>query len=79
MNSNIGFPIPQQGENLQSPIVYVQENTTWGYRSLVRNLSKEKAPGEEELNAFGSEGWELAGVFADLPFVYFYFKRMTGG
>jgi hypothetical protein len=43
---------------------------------LTRNLSKEEAPSEEELNKLGKEGWELAGVFSDSPFVHFYFKRM---
>jgi hypothetical protein len=42
---------------------------------LVRNLTKKKAPAEDELNTLGAEGWEVAGLFTDTPFVYFYFKR----
>jgi hypothetical protein len=48
------------------------------YKLLTRNLSKEEAPSEEELNKLGKEAWELAGVFTDNPFVHFYFKRLTG-
>jgi hypothetical protein len=61
---------------LPPPIVYVKEKTTWEYKQLVRNLAKENAPGEDELNALGADGWELAGIFTDSPFVYFYFKRL---
>jgi hypothetical protein len=43
----------------------------------MRNLRTEQAPSQDELNALGADGWELAGVFADLPFVYFYFKRLV--
>jgi hypothetical protein len=44
---------------------------------LVRDLTKEKAPAEDELNTLGAEGWELAGLFTDTPFVYFYFRRLA--
>ncbi len=43
---------------------------------VTRNLAKEEAPSEEELNKIGKEGWELVGVFSDTPLVYFYFKRL---
>lgn len=62
---------------IQPPIVYVDEEIVWEYKQLVRNLAKENAPTEEELNKLGAEGWELAGVFSDSPFVYFYFKRLA--
>jgi hypothetical protein len=32
--------------------------------------------GEEELNALGKEGWELAAVLTHHSEVHFYFKRM---
>jgi len=46
------------------------------YKLFTRNLSKEEAPSEEELNKLGKEAWVLAGVFTDSRFVHFYFKRM---
>jgi hypothetical protein len=54
----------------------VKDNSVWEYKILNRNLSKEEAPSEEELNTLGKDGWELAGVFTDSPFVHFYFKRL---
>jgi hypothetical protein len=59
-----------------TPMVYVRDKTVWQYKLLTRNLSKEEAPSEEELNKLGKDGWELAGVFTDSPLVYFYFKRL---
>ncbi|HEX7117973.1 MAG TPA: hypothetical protein VF212_04260 [Longimicrobiales bacterium] len=58
------------------PMVYVREEPAWEYRRLVRNLSKEDAPTDAELNELGRDGWELAGTFTDSPFVYLYFKRL---
>jgi hypothetical protein len=75
MNPMLNFPDQPPNEPIRPPIVYVKEKAAWEYRQLVRNLAKEKAPTEEELNSFGAEGWELAGVFTDSPLVYFYFKR----
>jgi hypothetical protein len=59
-----------------TPMVYVKEKTVWQYKVVIRNLSKEEAPSEDELNNLGKDGWELTGVFADSPFTYFYFKRL---
>jgi hypothetical protein len=59
-----------------TPMVYVREKTVWQYKLLTRNLSKEEAPNEGELNALGKDGWELTGMFMDSPFVHFYFKRL---
>lgn len=58
-----------------SLLVYVKEKAKWEYKVLVCNLAKEQAPDETVLNAFGADGWELAGVASDSPLVYFYFKR----
>lgn len=63
------------GGSIQPPVVYVDEAAAWEYKLVVRNLRTEQAPSEEELNALGADGWEMSGVFADLPFTYFYFKR----
>jgi hypothetical protein len=78
MNNNLNFSDQAQSGLVPSPIVYVEENPAWEYKQLVRNLAKEKAPTEDELNALGADGWELAGIFTDSPFVYFYFKRLAG-
>lgn len=59
-------------------MVYVSEEPVWEYRRLVRNLSREEPPAAEDMNELGKEGWELAGIFADSPNVYFYFKRPAG-
>jgi len=57
-------------------MVYVNETIVWQYKQLVRNLSKENAPADEDLNKLGKEGWELVGIMQDSPLAYFYFKRM---
>jgi hypothetical protein len=75
MNQRFNLP-PRSVVGYVTPTVYVKEKTAWEYKLLFRNLSKEEAPSEEELNRLGKEGWELAGVFSDSPFVHFYFKRL---
>jgi hypothetical protein len=60
---------------VQAPVVYVEP--TWEYKLLVRDLAKETAPDEAELNALGAKGWELAGVFVHDSEAHFYFKRQT--
>lgn len=71
--------VPQQAPSgpIQIPMVYVKGKSVWEYKQLIRNLRTEQAPSQDELNTLGADGWELAGVFADLPFVYFYFKRLV--
>ena len=61
---------------IPTPMVYVNEKTVWQYKQVVRNLSRESAPGEEELNKLGKEGWELIAIMQDSPMAYFYFKRI---
>jgi hypothetical protein len=73
----MGFPNPPQSQNIQPPMVYVNKDPAWEYQVVVRNLVQEKALEAAELNELGADGWELAGVFSDSPFVYFYFKRLT--
>ena len=52
-------------------MVYVYEKQRWEYKIIVRN-----AMTEEELNAFGAQGWELVGVVALPEKSQFYFKRI---
>ena len=55
-----------------TPMVYVHDRTVWQYKVLTRDL----VLGEEELNALGKEGWELAAVLQHHGAVHFYFKRI---
>ncbi len=64
------------GVPVQAPVVYVEP--TWEYKHLARDLTKEAAPGEAELNALGAKGWELVGGFAYASEAHFYFKRQMG-
>ena len=77
MDQRFNLP-PRSAVGYVTPMVYVKEQTVWEYKLLSRNLSKQEAPSEEELNSLGKEAWELAGVFTDSPFVHFYFKRLKG-
>ncbi len=77
MTGKMDFPDSTQTGLMRPPIVYIQNKPVWEYRQLVRNLAKEVAPTDAELNALGADGWELAGIFIDSPFVYFYFKRLV--
>ena len=58
-----------------TPIVYVNEKIIWEYKVLTRNLSKEDAPAEDELNRLGKDGWELVGIVSDSSLAYLYLKR----
>ncbi len=78
MNHQSIFPPikPQETEPVQSPMIYVKEGPAWEYRQLVRDTTKDKLPTDDELNALGRQGWELAGVLSQRKQIYFYFKRM---
>lgn len=59
---------------LQPPMVYVAP--VWEYRHLQRTVAGDAPPlSEEELNALGADGWELAAVIPGGTGVHFYFKR----
>jgi hypothetical protein len=75
MKNTLVFPTPPPSSCVQPPIIYEEQKMAWEYMPVVRNLSKETAPTAEELNRWGSEGWELTGLFCDSRLVYFYFKR----
>ena len=69
-------PVPLQPMPVQAPMIYVYEPARWEYRVVVRKTDEKALLSEEELNALGAEGWELAGT-ATLPRqVQFYFKRV---
>lgn len=45
------------------PMVYVRDDVKYEYKQLTRDLKKESAPDEDELNALGEDGWQMAGVY----------------
>lgn len=57
----------------QPPMVYVAP--AWEYKHVERPLGAEAPLREDELNALGAEGWELAAVVPAATTVHFYFKR----
>ena len=72
------FPNPaSETPAIAPPMVVVREKLKWEYKRLVQNLAKGEASGEDELNALGADGWELAAIVQDSPLVYLYFKRAT--
>ena len=56
------------------PMVFVPPR--WEYKHLVRKATDEAPIGEDELNALGGEGWELAALYTGSGSVHFYFKRL---
>jgi len=68
-------PEPEQ-RRVQPPTVYVYERQTWEYRVISRIVDDEGTLPEGELNALGSEGWELVGVVLLRANVQFFFKRV---
>lgn len=72
------FPNPtDETPAITPPMIVVRERPKWEYKRIVQNLARDEAPGEDELNTLGAEGWELAAVVQDSPLVYLYFKRAT--
>ena len=68
-------PPPPAPADSAPPMVYVYEPLQWEYRRIARSAREQGPLSEQELNALGVEGWELAGI-ASLPGeTYFYFKR----
>ena len=68
---------PKESKPIRPPMVYIRETAKWQYKQVIRDLEKEKPLDESELNALGTEGWEMSGVFSDHLLVYYYFKRLT--
>lgn len=68
---------PEPGQRrVQPPTVYVYEKQAWEYRVIGRTMADEGMLPEAELNALGSEGWELVGVVQVRAKVQFVFKRV---
>jgi len=76
MNHMIIPPREPGPEPVRPPMIYVEKQTKWEYKQMIRNLEKESPPDEAELNKLGEEGWEMSGVAQQPPLAYFYFKRL---
>jgi hypothetical protein len=57
---------------MKPPLVPVEPR--WEYREVLREAGTDLLS-EVELNALGSEGWELTGIVPGGDRVHFYFKR----
>jgi hypothetical protein len=66
---------PQQP--VRPPMVYVEKESKWEYKQVIRDLEKESPLSEAELNQLGENGWEMSGVAQQPPMAYFYFKRLV--
>lgn len=79
METRLSHMQPPEPSALQSepqpPMVYVYDDLTWEYKFIPRNASHEWRISDQELNALGAEGWELAGIASVPNGVHFYFKR----
>jgi len=54
------------------PMVYIAEKTVWEYKQIKRDLSQGTMPTEDELNAFGKDGWELVSVLNHAGSLFLY-------
>lgn len=66
-------PSETQGTHVEPPWLPIESR--WEYQDLVRDLESSELPTETELNAPGSDGWELFGTVSHGRLVHFYFKR----
>jgi len=78
MSTRVEIPFPSRpnapaGTRVELPWVSIEPS--WEYKELTRDLQSEGLPSEAELNALGSEHWELTGVLREGERVHFYFKR----
>ncbi len=73
--SDLEQPDAAAPQPAQPPMVYVYDDLRWEYKFIPRNASHEWRISEQELNALGAEGWELAGIASVPNEVHFYFKR----
>jgi hypothetical protein len=78
MTARIEVPFPPRPPEPRSGHVsppWVPVTPRWEYKAMVRNLETEELPTAADLDAFGRDGWELAGVASQGSRVHFYFKR----
>jgi hypothetical protein len=78
MSARVEIPFPPRPSEPSTAHVeppWVPFEPRWEYKELVRDLKTEGLPSEAELNAFGKDHWELAGVVREGQRAHFYFKR----
>jgi hypothetical protein len=75
MNKQLDVAEKSQALGYRPPMLYVYEGTAWEYKRVSRDSTHEGLPTEEEMNALGAEGWELASVVSQPSQVDFYLKR----
>ncbi len=70
------YPFSEEDPGLQTSKsnLITNENAAWEYQLIVRDLELDNAPGEDELNPLGAEGWELIDLFVHANMLYCYFK-----
>lgn len=68
-------PAPGPGAPLEPPLVWVEPR--WEYYHVVRHIGADEALSEAELNALGTEHWELTGVVPMGDTIHYYFKRVA--
>ena len=68
-------PMQPEGASVQPSMMYVHEALTWEYRRIDRPLDEEQLLSEDELNALGADGWELATSVTTGKMVCFYLRR----
>jgi hypothetical protein len=78
MSTKVEIPFPPRpheprGARVEPPWVPLEPR--WEYKEVVRDLETEELPGEGELNAWGTDHWELAGIVREGQRVHFYLKR----
>jgi hypothetical protein len=69
-------PQPPARPSIPAPTVFVYEPQTWEYKVVRKQITSEAPFIEDELNALGSSGWELAGVVTFAEEATFVFKRI---
>jgi len=69
-------PQPAQQPRVQPPTVFVYERQQWEYLVLTKNVVDEPSLSTADLNALGSDGWELVGVAPFQTTVQLVFKRV---
>jgi hypothetical protein len=78
MSARIEIPFPPRppepyGPHIAPPWVPIEPR--WEYKDVVRDLDVEGLLTEADLNALGTDHWELSGVAGEGTRVHFYFKR----
>lgn len=76
MSATIEIPFPPRPPDARPHIAppWVPVEPRWEYKDVVRE-GAEGLLTEADLNALGTEHWELSGVVSEGTRVHFYFKR----